>query len=557
MSDCNRRLFAAARNDCKRVLNDAKSLFAARMKERIASRKFGSKDYWRLCKSVLNKCKPSIPPLFNQFEVLTSSTDKAECFARKFSSNSTLDSSGVPIPDFPLRTEAILSGLNITPTLSPSLFGKIFEALINTGVVNHLTSNNLLSDKQYGFRFARSTADVLTAITETVYRTLQNNGEARAVALDISKAFDRVWHAGLLRKIQGYGITGQLYNVIQSFLSNRELKVVHNGFSSSSYPTNAGVPQGSILGPTLFLIYINDLPDAVTSQVGIYADDTTIYSCLKNKSSLADKTHLAVRLEKDLQSIVNWGKIWLVNFNASKTKLLSINHHREPSLPSIIMSDAQLPESNSLRLLGLTLTADLRWNKYIESIASSTSRKVGSLSRARKFFSPESILQIYKSTIRPCMEYCCHIWSGAPSVCLGVLDRLQRRICNMVGPTLASRLQSLSHRRTVASLSVCSTNTFMEIAPRNCIRWFPNFMSSSALRGWHPALTPSLSKLINVAVSTTLIASCLALLACGTLFPSPVSLRVIISSYSSVMSIDISSCLNLSTTLILSSITPI
>ncbi|CAE1265595.1 unnamed protein product [Acanthosepion pharaonis] len=116
------------------------------------------------------------------------------------------------------------------------------------------------------------------------------------------------------------------------------------------------------------------------------------------------------------------------------------------------MSDAQLLDSTSLRLLGLTLTTDLKWNKYIESIASSTARKVGSLSRTRKFFSPESILQIYKSTIRPCMEYCCHIWSGAPSVCVGVLDRLQRRICKVVGHALASRLRSLSHRRAVASL---------------------------------------------------------------------------------------------------------
>ncbi|CAE1255455.1 unnamed protein product [Acanthosepion pharaonis] len=257
---------------------------------------------------------------------------------------------------------------------------------------------------------------------------------------------------------------GQLFDLIQSFLSNCELKVVPNGFSSSSYPTNAGVPQGSILGPTLFLIYINDLPDAINSQVGIYADDTTIYSCLKNKSS--------------------------------------------KSFP-----DTQLLESTSLRLLGLMLTTDLRWNKYIESIALSTARKVGFLCRARKFFSPESILQIYN-----------HFLTDAPS-----------------------------------PLSVCFTNTFMAIAPRSCIRWFPDFMSSSALQGWHPTLTPSLLKLLNVAVSSTPIASCLTPLACGTPFPIPVSLRAIIFSYSNVMSINISSCLDLSTTLllILSSITPI
>ncbi|CAE1315900.1 unnamed protein product [Acanthosepion pharaonis] len=327
MSDCNRRLFASARNECKRVLNDAKSLFAARMKEHPNKASGGD----GIPAIVLKKCAPGLAPALSK---LYNYCLKESCFLDCWKSSSIIPvfkNSGDPSDPSNYRPISLLP-----------LFGKVFEALINTGVINHLTSHNLLSDKQYSFRFARSTADVLTAITETVYRALQNNGEARAVALDISKAFDRFWHAGLLRKLQGYGITCRLYNLIQSFLSNLELMVVLNGFSSSSYPTNAGVPQGSILGPTLFLIYINDLPDAITSQVGIYADDTPIYSCLKNKSSLADKTHLTVRLEKDLQSIVNWGMNWLVNFNFSKTKLLSINHHREPSLPSIRMSDAQL-----------------------------------------------------------------------------------------------------------------------------------------------------------------------------------------------------------------------
>ncbi|CAE1253364.1 unnamed protein product [Acanthosepion pharaonis] len=196
MSDCNRRLFAAARNECKRVLNDAKSLFVARMKERIASRKFGSKDY---------------------------------------------------------------------------------------------------------------------------------------------------------------------------YVSARV-----------SYPTNAGVPQGSIRGPTLFLIYINDLPDAVTSQVGIYADDTTIYSCLKtNPVSLTKLTLPCVSKRTSIDCEL--GHDLTGQLQRFKTKLLSINHHREPSLPPLECLTLNF-ESNSLRLLGLTLTADLRWNKYIESIAWSTARKVGSLS---------------------------------------------------------------------------------------------------------------------------------------------------------------------------------
>ena len=104
------------------------------------------------------------------------------------------------------------------------------------------------------------------------------------MALDISQAFDRVWHAGLRQKLTSYGISGQIIGLISSFLSNRRLQVVLDGKSSQEYPVNAGVPQGSILGPTLFLLYINDLPDNVICDIAIYADDTTLYSILLSTS---------------------------------------------------------------------------------------------------------------------------------------------------------------------------------------------------------------------------------------------------------------------------------
>ena len=104
------------------------------------------------------------------------------------------------------------------------------------------------------------------------------SGATRAIALDTSKAFDRVWHAGPLHKLKSYGISGQIFGLISSFLSNRRLRVVLDGKSSQEYPVNAGVPQGSILGPTLFLLYINNLPDDVICNIAIYADDTTLYS---------------------------------------------------------------------------------------------------------------------------------------------------------------------------------------------------------------------------------------------------------------------------------------
>ena len=137
---------------------------------------------------------------------------------------------------------------------------------------------SFFSDFQYGFRSSRSTADLLTVVSDRIARDFNRSGATRAVVLDISKAFDRVWHAGLLHKLKSYGISGYIFGLVSSFLSNIQLQVVLNGQSSQEYPVNVGVPQGSILGLTLFLLYINDLPDHVICDIAFYADDTTLYS---------------------------------------------------------------------------------------------------------------------------------------------------------------------------------------------------------------------------------------------------------------------------------------
>ena len=126
------------------------------------------------------------------------------------------------------------------------------------------------------------------------------SGPTRVVALDISKAFDRVWHDGLLHKLKSYGISDQIFGLISSFLSNRRLQVVLDGKSSQEYPVNAGIPQMSILPPTLFLLYINDLPDDVICNIAIYADDTTLYSRCDQGSDLWQQLELASELESDL-----------------------------------------------------------------------------------------------------------------------------------------------------------------------------------------------------------------------------------------------------------------
>ena len=175
---------------------------------------------------------------------------------------------------------------NYRPVSLLSVVSEVFEKLVNNRIVDHLEKCGLFSDFQYAFRSSRSTADLLTGVSDRIARAFKRSGATRAVALDISKAFDRVWHAGLLHKLKSYGISGQIFGLLSSFFSNRQLRVVLDGKSSQEYPVNAGVPQGSILGPTLFLLYINDLPDDVICDIAIYADDTTLYSKCDQASDL-------------------------------------------------------------------------------------------------------------------------------------------------------------------------------------------------------------------------------------------------------------------------------
>ena len=230
--------------------------------------------------------------------------------------------------------------------------------------------------------------------------------------------------------------------------------MVLDGKSSQEYPVNAGVPQGSILGPTLFLLYINDLPDDVICDIAIYADYTTLYSRCDQASDLWQQLELASELESDLRDTVDWGKKWLVDFNAEKTQLVLFDQSNNNGSIAVKMGGPILEEKSSFKMLGLTFSSKLDWGSYIISIAKTASKKIGALIRSMKFLSPEVALYLYKSTIRPCMEYCCHVCAGGPSCYLDLLDKLQKRICRIVGPSLAASLEPLAYRRNVASLSL-------------------------------------------------------------------------------------------------------
>ena len=192
-----------------------------------------------------------------------------------------------------------------------------------------------------------------------------------------------------------------------------------------------------IHGTTLFLLYINN--------IAIYADDTTLYSKCNQAFDLWQQLELASELEFDLRDTVEWGRKWLIDFNAGKTQVVSFNQSKNTDAIDVKIDRSGFEEKKSFKMLGWTFSSKLDWGSYILSIAKSACKKIGALIRSMKFLSPEVALYLYKSAIRQCIEYCCHVWAGAPSCYFELLDKLQKRICRTVGSSLATSLERLTH----------------------------------------------------------------------------------------------------------------
>ena len=186
-------------------------------------------------------------------------------------------------------------------------------------------------------------------------------------------------------------------------------------------------------------------PLKVTSNAFLFreVEQLEVYQLLPN-----------LKLESDLRDTVHWGWKWLVDFNAGKTQLVWFEQSKNTGTIDVKMDGCVLEEKTSFKMLGLTFSSKLDWGSYIVSIAKTASKKIGALIHSMKFLSPEVALYLYKSTIQPCMEYCCHVWAGAPRCYLELLDKLQKRICRTVGPSLAASLEPLAHCQNLANLSL-------------------------------------------------------------------------------------------------------
>ena len=259
-----------------------------------------------------------------------------------------------------------------------------------------------------------------------------------------------------------FGLNHTLIKWVGSFHSDRSIAVRVSGFLSNLHSINAGVPQGSVISPILFILFINDLLTSTSSSIHSFADDTFLSSSFSFNPNDHASTDIqlyrnisALLLSNDLTVIEKWGKDNLVSFNQGKTRQAVISRKRKQKFPPVLMNGDELDTSASFTQFGLSLSSNLTWKTHIHSFAKHASQKLGFLARARGFFSSSHLLSIYKSQTRPSLEYCSHVWGGATKSTLCLLDEFQSKAIRLINnPSLTKSLQPLSHRRLVGDLSI-------------------------------------------------------------------------------------------------------
>ena len=317
-----------------------------------------------------------------------------------------------------------------------------------------MIEHNIITPFQSGFRQGDSTTNQLLFLTNEFSKALDENKEIRIVFCDISKAFDRVWHKGLLFKLRSIGFSEHIVAWFEDYLLNRQQRVCIKGVSSSWKYVTAGVPQGSIFGPTLFLIYINDIVHELASNIRLFANDTSLYIIVDNP------VNAALHLNADLQKIYNWALLWLVDFHPNKTvSLIESRKRNKPDHPPLFMGNTQIKEVKKHKHLGLIFNSDGQWTQYISYISEKAWKRIGSLRRNKFILDKLSLLKLYVTYIRSLLV----VWDHCSVENKRILESIQieasriitgaTKLCSIQKLYDDTGLQTLQARRSNAKLS--------------------------------------------------------------------------------------------------------
>ena len=309
---------------------------------------------------------------------------------------------------------------NYRPISLTCILCKVLEHILASNIVKHLDGQGILYDLQHGFREKRSCETQLIMLIEDLARNASVGKQTDIILLDFSKAFDKVNHSKLLWKLHQYGIRGHVLNWVRAFLGSRSQRVVIEGEESESIPVTSGVPQGSVLGPILFLIYINDLPDEVCSQVRLFADDTALYLTMESEDS-------GPTLQSDLDILSMCETRWDMEFNPSKCQVVHVAGSKRPVKRDYILHGQVLEPVTCAKYLGVDISGSLTWNSHIDRITGSANRTLSFVRRNIKTRMSKVRETAYNTLVRPQLEYASAVWDPHNKNRISQIEQVQRR----------------------------------------------------------------------------------------------------------------------------------
>ena len=330
--------------------------------------------------------------------------------------------------------------------------GKILEKILKEEIVQYLESNNLIYDSQHGFRQKRSCLTNLLEFMEIILKNIDSSEPVDVIFLDLQKAFDKVPHKRLILKLHEIGIRGKLLKWIESWLQGREQRVVLNGVASEWVKVESGVPQGSVLGPILFIIYINDLDENIKNKLLKFADDTKLLGNVGREEGVKE-------IQEDLLHIEEWADKWQMKFNADKCKVMHLG--RANARMKYSMDGVALEVVNQEKDLGVVISEDLKVAKQCLKAAKKGNQILGLISRTFVCRERELIVKLYKTLVRPHLDYCIQSWRPYLQKDKDLMEKVQRRATRMIsgykGLMYEERLEklkltTLETRRTRADL---------------------------------------------------------------------------------------------------------
>ena len=317
--------------------------------------------------------------------------------------------------------------ISILPCLS-----KILERIMYNRLYSYIKQHDLLYDCQFGFQAHHSTDHALLKFVQDVNDNFDKNKYTVAVFIDLTKAFDTVNHKILISKLEKYGIKGTYLKLFSNYLSTRKQFVSDKNCNTSFRYVECGVPQGSILGPLLFLLYINDMPHcSETLKFILFADDTTLYFASENINSLFKI------LNSELRKLDEWFRANKLSLNVKKTKYSLFHKPKSKDslplkLPDIAINNIKLQRENNVKFLGVIINENLDWNEHIKTIENKISKSIGILYRIRQFLDIHSLKLLYFSHIHSLMNYANIVWGSANKTALNSLYKKQKNACRII-----------------------------------------------------------------------------------------------------------------------------